>query len=201
MCSVWNIISGVTIFCCMNSRKSCYTEFICNQTTTSTGPWRKYFPFKTFWREMKGTYAGMHGWLPSCVLQLHPIYPFLSSSFCFQAFIVIKRNGMKRYSPFLVGQVTAIRCFAPLQAFFRFSFFRIDSEVCFTKCVVHVWLFVRFPVWHHKRASPETSDCAVVDQNLSQFCSKYELWKLVEKKLLIGSKKCFLIWNQLDEFY
>ena len=129
----------------MNSRKSCYTEFICNQTTTSTGPWREYFPFKTFWREMKGTYAGMHGWLPSCALQLHPIYPFLSSSFCFQAFIVIKRNGMKRYSPFLSGKLLQFAAWH-LAGIFPFFFFRIDSEVCFTKCVVHVWLLVRFPV-------------------------------------------------------
>ncbi len=71
---------------------------------------------------MKGTYAGMHGWLPSCALQLHPIYPCLSSSFCFQPFIVINRNGMKRYFPFLVRQVTAIRCLAPCRHFSVFLF-------------------------------------------------------------------------------
>ena len=174
---------------------------MCNQTTTSTGPWRKYFPFKTFWREMKGTYA-RNAWLAPIVrASTSPNLPISFVFFLLPSVHRYKKEWDEALFPFLVGQVTAIRCFAPLQAFFRFSFFRIDSEVCFTKCVVHVWLFSQFPVWHHKRASPETSDCPVVDQNLSQFCSKYELWKLVEKKLLIGSKKCFLIWNQLDEFY
>ena len=60
--------------------------------------------------------------------QLCPIYPFLSSSFCFQAFIVIKRNGMKRYSPFLVGQVTAIRCLAPCRHFSVFLFSELTLQ-------------------------------------------------------------------------
>ena len=151
-CSVRN--PAVSRVSCMDNWKCCYPMFIWNQTANCS--WRKNPLFEALWCEMRGTDHGVLTWFPSSMFQIHPVYPPLPSSLCLNPFIIIKRNGMKCYSLFLVRQVTAVRCLAPCRHFLA-TFSLQNQESMRILCGLFTSVLLRSSRYDITGASPKIS--------------------------------------------